>query len=42
MKIKTESYILGKNEFVEVNEVYFFGELWDGDGDGEIYEIFKR
>lgn len=28
-------YKSGATDTVEANELYLFGELWDGDGDGE-------
>lgn len=34
-RIKTESYIYGNEEFVEVGKKYYFGQLWDGNGEGE-------
>ncbi len=37
--LRTESYIYGNREFIEAGEIYYFGELWDGDGDGE--ELLK-
>ena len=32
--MKTLSYILGSEEIV-INKEYYFGQLWDGNGDGE-------
>ena len=32
--LRTESYIYGNHEFIEAGEIYYFGQLWDGDGDG--------
>lgn len=32
--MKTLSYILGSEEIV-INKEYYFGQLWDGDGNGE-------
>ena len=34
-EIKTLSYILGQKTEVEVGKKYYFGQLWDGDGNGE-------
>lgn len=31
----TLSYILGTIEKIKVGTEYYFGQLWDGDGDGE-------
>lgn len=33
--MKTLSYVLGREEEIKINENYYFGQLWDGDGDGE-------
>ena len=33
--MKTLSYILGKIEEIEIDKEYYFGQLWDGEGDGE-------
>lgn len=33
--MKTLNYILGYETEVEVGKKYYFGQLWDGDGDGE-------
>lgn len=36
MKVmKTLSYILGKIEEIEIDKEYYFGQLWDGEGDEE-------
>ena len=32
--MKTLSYILGKIEEIEIDKEYYFGQLWDGEGDG--------
>ena len=32
--MKTLSYILGSEEIV-INKEYYFGQLWNGNGDGE-------
>lgn len=33
--MKTLSYIYGKEEEIEIGGKYYFGQLWDGDGDGD-------
>lgn len=33
--MNTLSYILGSEEEIKVGEEYYFGQLWDGNGDGE-------
>lgn len=33
--MKTLSYVHGKEEEIKVGEKYYFGQLWDGNGDGE-------
>lgn len=33
--MKTLSYILGTEQEIEVGAELYFGQLWDGDGDGE-------
>lgn len=35
MKLNALSYILGDNDTIETGKTYYFGQLWDGDGDGE-------
>ena len=35
MKLNTLSYILGTEDAIEVGREYYFGQLWDGNGDGE-------
>lgn len=35
MKLNTLSYILGTEDTIEADREYFFGQLWDGNGDGE-------
>lgn len=35
MKLNTLSYILGTEDTIETGKEYYFGQLWDGDGDGE-------
>lgn len=35
MKLNTLSYVLGTKDTIEAGKEYFFGQLWDGDGDGE-------
>ena len=33
--IKTESYKLGHETEVEIGKTYYFGQLWNGEGDGD-------
>ena len=33
--MKTLSYVMGIEEKIEVGKEYYFGQLWDGSGDGE-------
>lgn len=33
--MKTLSYILGQEREIKIGEEYYFGELWDGEGDIE-------
>jgi hypothetical protein len=35
MKLNTLSYVLGNNDTIETGKTYYFGQLWDGNGDGE-------
>lgn len=35
MKLNTLSYVLGTEYAIEAGKEYFFGQLWDGNGDGE-------
>lgn len=35
MKLNTLSYVLGTEDTIETGKEYFFGQLWDGNGDGE-------
>lgn len=35
MKLNTLSYILGTEDTIETGREYYFGQLWDGNGDGE-------
>lgn len=35
IKLNTSSYVYGQNDTIDVGEEYYFGQLWDGDGDGE-------
>lgn len=35
MKLNTLSYVLGTEDKIETSKEYFFGQLWDGNGDGE-------
>lgn len=37
--MRTESFILGTEEEIEVGKEYYFGQLWDGNHDGE--ELLK-
>lgn len=32
--LKTLSYSYGIEEEIEINRTYYFGQLWDGNGDG--------
>lgn len=34
MKLNTLSYVLGDNDIIGTDKTYYFGQLWDGDGDG--------
>ena len=31
----TLSYVLGREREIEIGQEYYFGQLWDGEGDGE-------
>lgn len=33
--MKTLSYVLGQEREIEIDKEYYFGQLWDGEGDGE-------
>ena len=33
--MKTLSYVLASQEEIKVGGKYYFGQLWDGNGDGE-------
>ena len=33
--MKTLSYVLGREEEITIGETYYFGQIWDGNGDGE-------
>ena len=33
--MKTLSYVLGQERKIEIGQEYYFGQLWDGEGDGE-------
>ena len=33
--MKTLSYILGNIEEIKIDQEYYFGQLWDGEGGGE-------
>lgn len=35
MKLNTLSYVLGDDDTIETGKTYYFGQLWDGNGDGE-------
>ena len=35
MKLNTLSYVLGTEDTIEAGKEYYFGQLWDGNGDGE-------
>ena len=35
MELNTLSYILGAEDTIETGREYYFGQLWDGNGDGE-------
>lgn len=35
MKLNTLSYILGTEDTIEAGREYYFGQLWDGNRDGE-------
>jgi len=35
IKLNTLSYVYGQNDTIEVGEEYYFGQFWDGNGDGE-------
>lgn len=37
--MKTLSYTLGSIEEIVIGQEYYFGQLWDGEGDGE--ELLK-
>ena len=39
MKLNTLSYALGTDDTIEAGKEYYFGQLWDGNGDGE--ELLK-
>lgn len=34
MKLNTLSYVLGTEDIIETGREYYFGQLWDGNGDG--------
>ena len=34
--MKTLSYIYGEDEEIKVGNTYYFGQLWDGNGEGEL------
>ena len=33
--MKTLSYVLGTEREIEIGQEYYFGQIWDGEGDGE-------
>lgn len=33
--MRTLSYVLGYERKIEIGQEYYFGQLWDGEGDGE-------
>ena len=35
MELNTLSYVLGAENTIEASKEYYFGQLWDGNGDGE-------
>ena len=35
MKLNTLSYVLGDDGTIETGKTYYFGQLWDGNGDGK-------
>ena len=35
MELNTLSYVLGAENTIEAGKEYYFGQLWDGNGDGE-------
>ena len=37
--MKTLSYIYGEDEEIKVGNTYYFGQLWDGEGEG--YELLE-
>ena len=34
-KAETLSYVLGQDGEIQIGQEYYFGQLWDGEGDGE-------
>ncbi len=43
--MKTLSYVLSSEEEIVINKEYYFGQLWDGNGDGEnvvSFEVVKK
>ena len=34
--MKTLSYVLGREEEIKIGRCYYFGQLWDGNGNGDI------
>lgn len=35
MELNTLSYVIGAEDTIEAGREYYFGQLWDGNGDGE-------
>lgn len=35
MKLNTLQYVIGAEDTIEAGREYYFGQLWDGNGDGE-------
>ena len=33
--MKTLSYIYGQEEEIKIGNTYYFGQLWDGEGEGQ-------
>lgn len=33
--MRTLSYVLGQEREIEIGQEYYFGQLWDGNGDGD-------
>lgn len=39
MELNTLSYVLGAENTIEAGKEYYFGQLWDGNGDGKSFSI---